>query len=97
METKIFNTANEFLASVCKDIQEEKDIYIYSFSLDGENTFMQDENGDYYCDICIDIDGLARELSLCQAKQPNMLVMVEYMYFPEDEVFDKRIFIMKSR
>lgn len=96
MKQKIYKTANEFLSDVCKNIQEEKDIYIYHFSLDGENTFMQDENGDYYCDICIDLDGLARELSMCQAKQPDMIVMVEYIYSAEQEVFDKRIFIMKS-
>lgn len=94
--TKIFETCNEFLESVCTDIQNEQDVYIFHGSLDGENTFMQDENGDYYCDICVDIDGLARELALCQIKQPDMLVMVEYKYVPEAEFVDKYIFIMKS-
>lgn len=93
---KIFETCNEFLESVCKDIQAENDVYIFHAAMDGEHTFMQDEQGQYYCDICIDIDGLARELALCQIKQPDMLVMVHYNYLPEDEFVDKYIFIMKS-
>lgn len=92
---KTFSTCNDFLKAVCKDIQNEKDVFIFRGSLDGKSIFMQDTNGHYYCDMCVDIDGLARELALCQEKNPDMWVMVKYNYSPEDDDVEKYIFVMK--
>ena len=96
-ETK-FETANQFLGAMCKDIIAGKEFYVYNFAYDGETTFMYDGKDSYFCDFSVNLDQIATELSFSQIKCPDATIVMEYCVFENNGEYEpaKRIYVFSE-
>lgn len=101
---KTFKTFDEFLKSVIASIENDKDVYVFGYTIDEESDYQlcEEEKDDYYyVTFCLDFNKLQELLHLMHNYVEDNYIIVNDFYNEENEdgegfTMIKRMHIFKS-